>query len=134
MTFISQTIRASSTPDIVIPDTPCDPSVTVGDWVIMVSGVAQKALADSLDNSNVIGLVESKNGSTSVNIRVLGVSAPIFVGLDESKEYYLSDSVAGTMAPQNLVPTASGSVIIKLGQPYSPQRFLVLKGIRMQRS
>lgn len=132
MSFIGQTTIAVGSPDLVLPNVPCDSAVTVGDWVRMESGLAVKALADGLDNSNILGLVESKAGSAFANVRVLGVTAPIFSGLDETKEYYLSDVTAGDMDVS--VPTASGHVVLKVGQPYSDTQFLVLKGIRMVRS
>ena len=133
MTFISQTLTPQSTPDMVLLNVPCDPSVNVGDWVRMDgTGTAIQAIADSLANSNVIGLVEFKPSITSCNIRVLGVSEPLFVGLDETKEYYLSNTTAGAM--DLTVPVTSGHIVLKVGQPYDSQRLLVLKGTRMQRS
>lgn len=133
MTFISQTISPQSTPDMVLINVPCDPSVNVADWVRMDgSGVAVKALADGVANSNIIGLVEFKTTTALCNIRVLGVSEPHFVGLDETKEYFLSDTVAGAMG--TAVPTAAGHIVLKVGQPFDSQRILVLKGLRMQRS
>lgn len=132
MSFIGQTISTTGSPDIVIPNVPCDPTVVVGNWVRMENGIAVNALADTFDNSNIIGLVEMKSTSITANIRVLGVTAPIFSGLDETREYYLSDISSGDMALT--IPTDPGTVVLKLGQPYSVTQFLVLKGIRMVRS
>ena len=136
MTFISQTSQFTSTPDLVLVNVPCDPSVLIGDWVRMdLLGVAYQALADNINNSNVIGLVEFKSTSTLCNIRVLGVSEPLFVGLDPTKEYFLSNVVAGGMIIQGpTVPSAPGEVLLKVGQPFSSTRILVLKGQRIQRS
>jgi hypothetical protein len=136
MTFVSQTSLPTATPDIVIKSVTCDSTVIVGDWVRMdSSGIAIKAIADGLGNSNVIGLVEEKIDSTTCNIRVLGVSLEIFTGLDVTKEYFLSDADAGEMVEQGpSVPTASGHINLKLGQPFSTTRFLVLKGMRIERS
>lgn len=131
MTFIAQTTLASSTPDLVLPNVQCEAAASVGDWVRMSSGIAIRASADNLEDSNVIGLLESKINATTCNIRVLGVSDPIFTGLDESKEYLLSIS-PGQM--DITAPTDSGQIILKLGQPFDSQRFLVLKGNRIKRS
>lgn len=132
MSFISQTTLASSSPDLVLSDIACDSGVAVGDWVRMdTGGVAQQASADSLADSNVIGLVESKLTSVLANIRVLGVSQPIFLALDVTKEYLLSV----TPGQMNIVaPTNPGEVVLKLGQPFDATRFLVLKGTRLVRS
>lgn len=100
----------------------------------MQGGIAIKAQADSLDNSNTIGLVESKGTSVIANIRVLGLTPEIFTGLDESKEYFLDAATAGAMVPQGSHPTAAGHVILKVGQPFSSTQFLVLKGTRIVRS
>ena len=134
MAIISQTSLARSTPDIVLSNVDCDSSVSVGDWVRMSGGVAVKAQADSLDNANIIGLVEYKLNSVKANIRVLGVTPEIFTGLDETKEYFLSAVAAGAMTIQGTIPTAPGHVVLKVGQPFSDKRFLVLKGTRMVRA
>jgi hypothetical protein len=126
-------IADSANANVVLPDVDCDVSVSVGDWVRMDSfGVAQKAQADVVASSNVIGLVETKPTTTTANIRVLGVSEAIFVGLDVTKEYLLSEATAGAMTVT--APTGSGNVILKLGQPYSSTQFLVLKGERIVRA
>ena len=116
----------------VLEDVPVDPSVGVGDWVRMQGAIAVKALADNFSNANVIGICEFKSGVALGNIRVLGITDPIFIGLDETLEYYLSPTVAGAMT--TTPPTTPGQVIVKVGQPYSATKFLVLKGIRMIRN
>ena len=119
--------------NVLLTDVDCEASVFVGAAVIMqVSGVAKNGIADSLANSNIIGLVESKSSSILCNIRVLGATGGIFTGLDVTKEYYLSDTVAGEITVT--IPTASGSVALKLGQPLSETEFVVLKGQRIVRS
>lgn len=118
--------------NVVLNDVSCDISVYVGAAVRMTTGgTALNAIADSLANSNVIGIVESKPSTTTCNIRVLGVSLSIYTGLDVTKEYYLSDSIAGEI--QTSTPTSSGSVILKLGQPFSDTEFLMTKGQRTVR-
>lgn len=127
MGFISQTNSAIGAPDLVLSSVPCDPTVTQGKWVIMVGGVAFLANADDIATSNVMGLCELKNTSTNINIRVLGVSTLVFSGLVEANQYYLTDDGTGNMTTNT--PTDSGHVIVKLGQPFSPTQFLVLKNI-----
>ncbi len=114
--------------NVVLQNVTCDASVAVGNAVRMNSGgTAINALADSTANANVIGVVESKSTSVLCNIRVLGVTeGAIFAGLDVTKKYFLSDAVAGTMV--TTPPTASGSVILKIGQPFSATALLVLVG------
>ena len=119
--------------NVLLSNVPCATAVYVGAAVRMDgTGTAQNAIATSAANSNIIGIVESKSSSTVCSIRVLGVSEGLFTGLDVTKEYYLSDTVAGDIT--TTVPTASGSIILKVGQPYSATDFLVLKGTRTVRA
>lgn len=105
----------------------CDATVYVGAAVILnSSGIALNALANNIATSNVLGIVESKNNIVSCNVRVSGISEEIYAGLDVTKEYYLSDTIAGGI--QTTVPTNSGYVKIKLGQPASATKFFFLKG------
>ena len=138
MPIILQTSLASpgNDPSILISNVDCDPSVTVGSWVRMnTSNTLVLAKADSLSNSNVLGLVESKQGSTKATVRTSGISTAIFSGLDVTKEYFLKDSVAGEMVVQTgVLPTAPGSVILVLGKPLTASRFLVRIGTRIVRS
>ena len=108
-----------------------DPAVVLGDAVKIVNGIAHPAQADSLENSNVLGVVEQIDGMTG-QIRVAGVTLPIYSGLEEDKEYFLSDQIAGGL--QDVPPTASGSVLLRIGQPYDEQRLFVLKGERTVRA
>ena len=113
--------------NVVIKNVDCDATVYVGAAVRMTpGGIAVNALADSKDNSNVLGIVESKSSSTVCNIRVSGVSGENFAGLDVTKIYYLSDVTAGLIGTS--IPTTSGHVKVKVGQPYSATRFMVQKG------
>ncbi len=117
---------------VVLTDVPCNASVYVGALVYMNgSGVAINAIATGLTTSNIMGIVESKPSLEQCDIRVLGVTTSIFYGLDVTKEYFLSDTNEGEM--QNVPPTASGSVMLKIGQPYSSDQMLVLKGTRTVR-
>jgi hypothetical protein len=115
----------------VIKGIQLDPSVVLGDAVKIIGGIAYPAQADSLENSNVLGVVEQIDGMTG-QIRVAGVTLPIYSGLEEDKEYFLSDQIAGGL--QDVPPTASGSVLLRIGQPYDEQRLFVLKGERTVRA
>lgn len=118
--------------NIVIQNVPCESSVFIGAAVYMQgSGVAKNAIATSLTESNVIGFVESKSDLNTCNIRVLGVTPSIFAALDTSKEYFLSDSIAGQIVDAG--PVTSGHILLKLGQPFSSTEFMVLKGTRVVR-
>lgn len=134
MSFISQTSLPQDSSNAIIPNVPCDPSVFVGAVVRMDSfGTAINALADNENNGNAIGVVISKSSSTVCTIRFLGVTdGAIFVGLDVTKEYYLSDITPGQIT--TVAPTASGSIILRVGQPFSSTRLLVNKGIRIKRA
>ena len=121
-----------SSAGILLPNVSCDASVYKGSAVYLnSSSVAFNALATSLSTSNVLGIVESKESPILCTVRVLGVSSEIFTGLDVTKEYYLSDLIAGALTTLEI---GSGHVIIKIGLPYSDKSFLVNKGIPTVRS
>lgn len=135
MAFIGQTsLLDTSAANTRIQNVTCDATVYIGAAVRMnSSGVAINAIANSFDNSNVIGIVEEKASSTICTIRFLGVTLEgIYSGLDTTKEYFLSAITPGEIT--TTIPTASGHVVLKVGQPFSSSRFLVLKGQRMERA
>ncbi len=123
----------SSNANVVLTNVPCDPSVIVTDAVKMVAGVAYQAQADAVGNSNLIGIVQSKSSSVLCDIRVTGITPPIFTGLDETKEYYLSTSTAGLVVDETIATGGAGSVIIRVGQPFSSTEMFVSKGMRIIR-
>lgn len=122
---------AGNSANAILTGVPCDPTVVTGNFVRMDGGTAVKAIANNLENSNVLGLVEQVNDDSTCTVRINGVSEAIFAGLDESLEYYLSDSIAGAIT--SVAPTASGTVVIKVGQPFDSERLIVLKGSRILR-
>lgn len=129
MSLISQTSLFEES-RVVLKNLNCDASVVVGDWVRMNgSGVLVKAKADSYTNSRVLGLVEEKNTTTSATVLVAGLSKEIFSGLGYGT-YYLSLATAGGM--EQVIVTASSSVILTLGQTITSTRFMVMvdKGIQ----
>lgn len=118
--------------NVVLYNIACEISVYVGAAVyIQNTGVAANAIATSLATSNVLGIVEGKSTTTLCNIRVIGASSPLFIGLDVTKEYYLSDTVDGLIT--TTIPSTTGHVALKLGQPLSQTEFVVLKGNRILR-
>lgn len=133
MSVISQTVRPSSTPDILVSYIHCDLSVVVGDWVrLNEQGVAIKAVADSFDNSTIFGLVEERGSGTNCVIRVAGISKELFTGLNITKPYFLDTLNPGLMSLS--VPTSPGQIVLSLGRPISDKRFLVQPSLRLQRS
>jgi hypothetical protein len=133
MTTVRATQVFEDSSNVILVEVPCDSTVYVNAAVRMEStGIAYNALADSIANSNVIGIVISKSSATVCTIRVTGVTNDIFTGLDVTKEYYLSDTIAGEIT--TTVPSTSGHVRLKLGQPYSDSQFLIMKGERTTRA
>jgi hypothetical protein len=134
--FIGGSSLPSATPDILLQNVVCDASVSIGDWVRLdATFIAVKAQADSLDNAHVFGLCEEKTTATAAVVRVAGVTSSLFIGLDPTKTYHLSEITAGAMDKQGInVPIVSGSVIIHLGRPLSSTRFIVNIGERILRS
>ena len=125
----------ATNPNVVLSDVPCDITVYVGAVVRMTgAGIAVNAIADSLANSNLIGVVQRKPTPTTCDIRVTGITDPntIFAGLDPTKEYFLSDITAGLIT--TIAPTAAGHIVVRVGQPFSATELFVAKGIRIERA
>lgn len=119
--------------DLVLRNVDCDSSVYVGAAVRTDSlGVIYNALADSSTNSNVVGIVESKASSILCDVRVLGITLEIFLGLDVTKEYFLSAITPGLIT--TTIPTTSGHMVVNLGKPWSATEFLFIGASRMRRS
>jgi hypothetical protein len=118
--------------NVVIENVPCNSIVSAGDWIVMQSGQAEQAQANSLTNSNVLGVVISKSTSVLCNVRIAGVTESLFTALDPTKEYYLSASTPGEMT--TTPPSGNGEIVLILGQPYTDERFVVNKHIRIVRA
>jgi hypothetical protein len=110
----------------------CEAAVSIGDAVIMDGTIAKRAIATSLRNSLVVGVVEKKYTSTSCLIRLGGVSSVIYTGLDDSKLYFLSASTPGAIT--TTPPTGSGVVLVTVGIAWSADRLVVQIGNRVQRA
>lgn len=134
MAFVNQTsLFDTSLPNSRIVGVTCESAASVGHWVISTSaGTVIRAQADMFDNSNVLGLIEEKASVTSCTVRVAGVSKAIFMGLDVTSNYFLSDTIPGEMTL--VPPTGTGHVVLSLGQPFSATTFFVNKGMRLVRS
>jgi hypothetical protein len=117
---------------LLLTNVPCDSTVYVSSFVYLSGGTAFLALADTWVTSNVAGLVVEKPTITTCTIRVSGLSAPLFLGLDESKEYFLSSTVPGGIS--TTAPSSPGNIALLLGQPFSTTQFIVNKGTRMTRA
>ena len=110
----------------------CDAAVELGDCVRFDSGVAVQALADTFENANVVGIVESKEDTTICTVRVNGVSSSVYAGLDEAQQYYLSDILPGKLT--TVAQTLTNHVVLRMGQPFDSTRLIVLKGERIVRA
>lgn len=134
MSFIAQTsLLDAGKANARLGNVDCDSGVNVGDWVyIDSSGIAQKAIATGLIPSNVIGIVEIKQSSVKAQVRFSGLTELIFVGLNPTSEYFLSDSVAGTMTV-DIPILGSGNYIVHLGKPLSSTVFLIMQTMRLKR-
>lgn len=118
--------------------------VLMSDWVTLdglysldattYSSVAANAIANSYDTSNAIGICESKLSATICTIRIAGVSAALYFGLDVVEEYYLSDITPGGVVPLTSSPTAAGHVLLRIGQPTDPTKMLWQRGERLLRA
>ena len=109
----------------------CDTSVFEGAFVRLNSlGVAVNAMADSKQNSKVLGMVESKVGNTVCNIRIKGAGLITLAGLDVEEDYWLSPTIPGERT--TVKPTSSGQYVISLGQALSESSFFIDIGTRLQ--
>ena len=109
---------------LILFELDCDASVFVGSVVVFHSdGIIYNALADTIDTSNIIGVVTNKSSSTKCDVRVNGVTEELYTGLDVTKQYYLSDVNAGKLT--TTVPTDSGHVVVNVGQPMTSKKLVV---------
>ena len=127
MTTIRGSLTSPNNANVILTNIPCDSTVYVGAIVRMTAlGVAINALADTEANANVIGVVESKATSILCNIRVLGITEEIYLGLDVTKQEFLDWIIPGGLT-QTIPPSGSGFIMVPIGQPFSSTRLLVFK-------
>ena len=117
---------------LVTKNIPCDSTVYVGAFVYMDSGTAYNGIATSVQTSNIIGIVISKATATTCNILLAGITPGFFVGLDDTKNYFLSETVAGAM--QDFPPPATvPNILINLGKAFDDTKFKVEIGKQLVR-
>ena len=105
----------------ILRNIPCEPSVYVGSFIrFNSSGVAINALADTEENSNWFGRVLYKSSEEVCVIKFGGV-VDGFLGLDPSKIYYLSDTVAGGFTENK------PAIEVKVLQPFTPTKAVLFK-------
>lgn len=112
--------------------TNCDASVQVEDAVIMNSGIAVQAIASVISTGRAIGLCERKLSDTSCIVIVSGISELTFTGLSENRDYFLSDTTPGQLVLTP--PTASNTVVMKLGTALTDSKFVVNRELKVIRS
>lgn len=130
MAFISQTSVPST--DFLL-NIDCDSSVQKTDWVRLNSeGVAIKASATSLADSDVLGIVEDVSQSgTTCRVRVGGVSKLNFNNTLSPGTYFLSIS-SGQMS--QIVPSGNGNVVYPIAYAVDSSTIIVELKMRMQRA
>lgn len=108
----------------------------LGDVLVMTyttyDEVLALAQANSMTNSNSVGVCDSKPTSITCNLIAFGATSDNYLGLDVDETYYLSDTVAGRIVAEASRPTADGSVILKMGQALRDSSLLVNRGERKE--
>lgn len=132
MSVINSQFTDVGSTGLVLKGVPCDASVYAGAAVYLSGGIAFNALADNETTSNIVGIVERKLSSAVCDIRVTGVSLAHFSGLDESKEYYLSATIAGAIT--TVVPITAGHIFLRIGQPFGGTKLVINKGMPVKRA
>lgn len=119
--------------NLVIPDLDCQITVYVGAAVrIQETGLVVNALANSIDNSDAVGMCVSKSATDKCTIRIGGATDDIFTGLTKGRNYFLSPTVSGGI---QLTPaTGTGRVWLKIGKAITDKRLNVNIGRRIERS
>jgi hypothetical protein len=109
-----------------------DASVAIKDVVYSDGGVIKSAIASTVLLSGALGICVAKLSPTSATIVFAGRIEGLFTGLDDSKDYFLSPTVAGAIT--TTVPTAPGEIILRIGRAIGSTIFVVQIGSRLQRA
>lgn len=126
--FVGAAVRLDSSNLVEGPISAWDPLYSISSMVVGTYDVtAVNALADSDVNSKVIGIVESKPTSTTCNIRVIGITDSVFIGLVLPIDYYLSDTFPGLLVPYEGRPTDPGHVVLRIGRAVSANKLLIMQ-------
>jgi len=127
-------VPTSSGTSNILPGVAVDATVFIGSVVRMSGGTFVNAIATSKALSFVFGICVAKSSSTVGDILLPGgLTSAIYTGLDTTKEYFLSDSVAEEIAVPP-VPTVAGRVVWLIGKPYTSDRLLFKPVLRVVRS
>lgn len=110
----------------------CDASVYIGAVVRMSGSTVVNAIADSVSNSQVIGICVAKDNATTCDVQVTGFTIAIFSGLDPANIYFLSDTTPGAIT--TTIPTSANHVVLNMGQAYTATRFIIEPKIRLVRT
>lgn len=108
----------------------CDPSVQVGDFVRVSSGILVRANATSLASSQVVGVIEFKTTATSAELRVSGAMPSPYLNLITGLQCFLG--VDGK--PTHIPPSAAGEILLPIGRVVGPGIFGVNIGMRIIRA
>lgn len=124
-----QNVISSSVVDTNLVNVPCAEDVYRGAAVYMDSNkVAQLAIANSWNTSNVIGVVDSVPSNGFCFVRVSGrMGSRAFESLPE-EELYLSFSEAGKLT--NIAPFTKGQVRVRVGKAITDEYLVVNVGER----
>jgi hypothetical protein len=124
-------IGASTSSGVTFTAT-CDSTVFVGAAVVSDGTKLINGLADGSTSILVLGIVESKPNSTTAVVRFTGLSSSVFISLDYTKQYFLSDSLPGVVTP--IPVTTVGNYLIKVGVPFNSTQLIINTTVIARRS
>lgn len=107
----------------IIYNLECHSSVAVGSIVRFSGSTLINALADSISNAKIDGIIIDKPTSTTGHLMVTGLSPDIFFGLVPGTNYYLSADSNGSY--DTALPTGFGRVIVRIGKAVSETKILI---------
>jgi hypothetical protein len=96
--------------------------------------VVVNSQANSYPSSFSTGVVVNKPTSTTCDIALAGDTGEVFIGLDVTREYYLSSSIAGRIVASFEVPNNPSNVYIRIGKAISSKKLFVDIGERILRA
>lgn len=122
----------SSGPNL-IEDVTFSGSVNVGDicQVSASNGSIERAQANSISNTNVIGICVEKSSSTQGSLQVAGITEEIYSSLNPGSLYFLSASNPGELTTS--APSSSSNVVVQIGIATSAKRMLLIPSIKIVR-
>lgn len=118
---------------VIMYGRPAAASVYVGAAVyINSSGTAVNADASDYNTSDVLGIVVSKQTTTSADILVSGISPAFYSGLVMGGTYFLASNDPGQLTSS--VPQGSGETVLKVGIALSSTELFVAVDSRLMRA